>query len=92
MVSRASFFSILLLVSGCEECMTIKVDELPGFEAAEVATRVESLGEAGVIAERAIYFDYGESPGGNRITGGHDSIGATRASNTWYFAEGYTGN
>ena len=38
------------------------------------------------IAERPMYFDYG-----GKWTGGHDAVGATSPSTTWYFAEGYTG-
>ena len=38
------------------------------------------------VSERPMYFDYKA-----KWTGGHDSVGATRPSNTWYFAEGYTG-
>jgi hypothetical protein len=40
----------------------------------------------GVVAERPMYFDYGEG-----WTGGHDTVGATEPGRTWYFAEGYTG-
>ncbi|MGQ9704408.1 MAG: CAP domain-containing protein [Actinomycetota bacterium] len=38
-----------------------------------------------VLAERAMYFDYMGKKGGS------DSIGAPAPSNSWFFAEGYTG-
>ena len=44
------------------------------------------------MAERAMYFNYGTSPSGNAIVGGHDACGVAEAATTWYFAEGYTGN
>ena len=65
---------------------TIHVDETPGFEDTEVSTRVEALDGAGVVAERAMYFDYD-----NQFSDGHDSVGVDSPSTTWYFAEGYTG-
>lgn len=39
-----------------------------------------------VVAERAVYW----GPGGTRI-GGHESIGITDMSNSWFLAEGSTG-
>lgn len=65
---------------------TIHIDEQPGFENAEVSTLVEGQDGARVIAERAMYFVYG-----NGWCDGHDAAGVTEASKTWYFAEGYTG-
>lgn len=62
---------------------TITVDNLPGLASAEVSATLSS--DIGIIAERAMYFDY------NGIPGGHDSLGATATSATWYLAEGYTG-
>jgi hypothetical protein len=50
----------------------------------DVSARVDS--DQKVIAERPMYFKYN-----NMWTGGHDAVGATRLSNQWYFAEGYTG-
>jgi subtilisin family serine protease len=43
------------------------------------STKIES--DQGIIVERAMYF-------GN---GGHDTIGLTEPADTWYLAEGYTG-
>ena len=40
-----------------------------------------------VVAERSMYFMYR-----NRITGGHDVLGATAPDTEWYFAEGCTRN
>ncbi len=39
-----------------------------------------------IVAERPMYFSYQ-----GKWAGGHDVIGATSTSGTWYFAEGYTG-
>ena len=39
-----------------------------------------------IVVERPMYFDYQA-----KWTGGHDVVGATTPSYTWYFAEGYTG-
>ncbi len=38
-----------------------------------------------IVCERPMYFNY------NGLSGGHDVMGATAPSQTWYFAEGYTG-
>jgi hypothetical protein len=65
---------------------TIHVDEMPGFDNAEVSTLVETVGDGKVVAERAMYFKYD-----NKWADGHDSIGVNKPSTTWYFAEGYTG-
>lgn len=62
--------------------MTIHANE---FMRGDVSTRIIS-NEAGVVAERAMYFDYA----GKR--GGSCSIGAKEPSLTWYLAEGYTGD
>ena len=67
---------------------TVPVDnELP---AAAFGMTLNS--ESEFMAERAMYFNYGTSPSGNLITGGHDTTGVPETSTTWYFAEGYTGN
>ena len=63
---------------------SVHVDEISGLESSEVSTQVTS--DLPIVAERAMYFDYGGKDGG------HDSIGASSASNTWFFAEGYTGD
>src|SRR5439155_10641117 len=47
-------------------------------------TRVAA--QAGIVAERAMYFDYG-----NGFNGGHVATGATAAGLRWDFAEGSTG-
>jgi hypothetical protein len=60
------------------------VDEIPGLEDAEVSTSV--LSDLPVVAERAMYFVYG-----NGLDGGHETVGVTTPSKNWYFAEGYTG-
>ena len=65
---------------------TVNVNAVVG-EGKEVSLKCDA--EFPFIAERPMYFDY--SGGGSSWTGGHDVMGATRASTTWYFAEGYTG-
>lgn len=54
------------------------------LRAAEFSTFVESRTNGNdVVAERAMYFD--------NLRAGHDALGVTRPSTTWYFAEGFTG-
>jgi SpoIID/LytB domain protein len=60
---------------------TLHVDDY--LESSEVAVRVES--DTAVVAERAMYFDYGGKQGGSC------SLGAPSAQAKWYLAEGYTG-
>jgi len=50
----------------------------------DVSARVTSL--ESIVVERPMYFLYGGA-----WSGGHDAVGATDSSSTWYFAEGYTG-
>jgi hypothetical protein len=47
----------------------------------DFATRVSS--DRSIVAERPMYFNYGGA-----WTGGHDVVGATSRSSTFYFAEG----
>jgi hypothetical protein len=50
----------------------------------EVSAMVTS--DDDIVAERPMYFTY------NGVwSGGHDAVGANSTSDTWYFAEGYTG-
>jgi len=63
---------------------SVHVDEVSGLESSDVSTQVAS--NVPIVAERAMYFNY------EGKDGGHDSIGASSASNTWFFAEGYTGD
>lgn len=69
---------------------TVPVDEV--LPAAAFGMTVTKDGELPFMAERAMYFNYGTSPAGNPITGGHDACGVPSPSTVWYFAEGYTGN
>jgi len=62
---------------------TIHPDEIAGLEDAAFSTQVDS--ELGIVAERAMYFNYAGRDGG------HDAVGAPGLSPAWYFAEGYTG-
>jgi len=51
----------------------------------DFSARVECTNGARITVERPIYFDYRGT-----VTGGHDVMGATFPSRTWYFAEGTT--
>ncbi|MBN2025970.1 MAG: hypothetical protein JW854_04350, partial [Actinobacteria bacterium] len=62
---------------------SIHLDDLPGLADTDVSTKVVS--NVGVVAERAMYFNY------EGKQGGHDSIGVTSPSERWFLAEGYTG-
>ena len=68
---------------------TVPVDTVQGLSDAEVAITVESTNGVGVIAERSMYFIY--TNGYCSYDGGHNTVGVTAPSTTWYFAEGYTG-
>ncbi len=58
---------------------------------AEFSTVVESLNPAApIVAERAMYFGP-TNTGSHFWKGGHDAVGVSTPSTTWYFAEGYTG-
>lgn len=63
---------------------TVHVDELPGFENANVSAKVTA--SKSIAAERAMYFDY------KGFLGGHDEHGVVSAGREWYLAEGYTVN
>lgn len=56
----------------------------------EVSIKIESTQP--LVAEKPIYFEYqGMDPSSTfNSSGGHNTIGVTSASNSWYFAEGYT--
>ncbi len=62
---------------------TFRVNDMVGPEK-DVSMKLTSASD--FIAERPMYFNYGGA-----WTGGHDVVGATSPSNTWYFAEGCTG-
>ncbi len=65
-------------------------NEHPALASAEFSTVIESMTPGhDVVAERAMYFDY---PGPHAFArAGHDAVGVSAPSSTWYFAEGYTG-
>jgi hypothetical protein len=67
---------------GAHSRFTLPVDSLPVVGAASFSMQVHADGP--IVAERAMYFDFGY------IDGGHSSIGATQPSTIWYFAEGCT--
>ena len=71
-----------------ETRQSVYLNSVPGLENQEVATEVICEGN-GVIAERAMYFNY-DTGQGDRV-GGHATIGAPNLSCCWYLPEGYTG-
>lgn len=64
---------------------TANLGTIRGLEDEEVSTLVESLNGVGIVADRAVYFDY------HGITGGNAEAGATSTSDRWFLAEGYAG-
>ncbi|OFW67098.1 MAG: hypothetical protein A2V52_05270 [Actinobacteria bacterium RBG_19FT_COMBO_54_7] len=62
---------------------TVNVNAAAGADK-EVSIKCES--DSSFLAERPMYFDYQ-----GKWTGGHDVVGTTSPSLSWYFAEGYTG-
>lgn len=58
--------------------------EIPELANQPFSTIVRSTNGVGVVVERAMYF-------GDGYKGGHESVGVTQPSATWYFAEGFTG-
>jgi hypothetical protein len=63
---------------------TINARDTLGEE--DFGVKIESMNDVGIVAERAMYFDY---DGGKR--GGHCSPAVTQPSTELYLAEGYTG-
>jgi hypothetical protein len=63
---------------------TLPVDGLPELVSAAFSAYVHADGP--IVAERAVYFGKGY------IGGGHAAMGIDSLSNTWYFAEGCTGD
>jgi len=49
----------------------------------DFSAKVESVGGAGIVAERPVYFNYHGA-----WSGGHDVVGATSPASSFYFAEG----
>jgi len=69
-----------------ESRYTIHLNEVEGCANHHISTRLLSTNGVDIAAERAMYFDY------YGIPGGHDSIGVTEPSSTWFLPEGYTGD
>jgi type 1 glutamine amidotransferase len=68
--------------------LTIHVDDLPGLSEADVAAAFSSSNGIPVMVERAMYLSRPEQP----LAGGHDSAGATTLAESWFLAEGATGD
>lgn len=66
---------------------TVHADLIPGLEDAGFSTVLASTNGVGIIAERAMYFDYD----GRGLDDGHSSPGVPEPAETWHLAEGYTG-
>lgn len=63
---------------------TINLNEVPDCANHHISTRLISKNGVDIAVERAMYFNYGG------LEGGHDSIGTSELSKTWYIPEGYT--
>ncbi len=80
----------LVWTEGTENIIAATAEETPAdpkvvtFENTDVSTVIYS--DQGIVAERAMYFDYYGKEGGS------NSIGATGTSSEWYLPEGYTGD
>jgi len=68
------------------ERFTVHIDDIQGLHNTSVSTYVEAVNDVPVICERAMYFNYYGKQGG------HDSVGVNSPNDTWYLAEGYTGD
>jgi len=68
---------------GAKSRATVYVDSAPDMDNTNVSLSLRS--NLPVVAERSMYFGY------NDINGGHAKPGVSELSDTWYFAEGYTG-
>jgi N-acetylmuramoyl-L-alanine amidase len=64
---------------------TVHVNELEGLGHTDESVRVSST--MPIVAERSMYFNYH-----GVIKSGSNSVGAPQPSESWYFAEGCTGN
>ncbi len=67
---------------GATSRYSIHVDTISGLEDTDVSMKIEVTNNVTIAAERAMYW--------NNMTKGHDTIGVTSTSQTWYFAEGST--
>lgn len=62
-------------------------DEVPN---ADISTKVESINNLGIIAERAMYWPMKYGTGVTEWMGGHNSTGVAQPNVIWYLAEGCT--
>ncbi len=69
----------------------VNIEEFPGLgralASAEISAVIESLDATPIIVERAMYL----SNQGRNFNAGHESMGVTAPSTTWFLAEGATG-
>ncbi|MBU4441897.1 MAG: IPT/TIG domain-containing protein, partial [Actinobacteria bacterium] len=63
--------------------------DVKGFLGPNIDCSAKVTADAGIIAERPMYFNYQGYTALN-WTGGHDVMGATSPATEWYFAEGTT--
>jgi hypothetical protein len=64
---------------------SIHVNEVPDLGQTGVSMQVDSTNGVGIVAERAMYFDY------NGLKGGSEGLGINSTGTQWFLAEGYTG-
>jgi len=68
---------------------TVSVNEAVGYNR-ELSAKVESAQQ--IVVERPMYYGYQGYGPVAKWNGGHLVMGTTTTSNSWYFAEGYTGS
>ncbi len=68
---------------------TISVNEGAGMNK-ELSVKIHS--SVDIVVERPMYFGYHGYGNNPKWNGGHIVMGTTTSSNSWYFAEGYTGS
>ncbi len=64
---------------------SIHVNDVPDLGQTGVSMQVTSTNGVGIVAERAMYFDY------QGLKGGSEGLGITNPETQWFLAEGYTG-
>jgi hypothetical protein len=84
--SGATLVKALTVPSAARRTVAVHDAALGVGRGHEVAARIESANDVGVVAERPMYFAVGG------VAGGHTAMGATATATAWHFAEGYTGD
>lgn len=92
--SPATCIATFMFPDGDEQTLNFEVDATSRYtiyvndfvQNKSVSTKVQSTNNAGIIAERAMYWPVNDVP----YSGGHCSVGITTPAQTWYLAEGST--